>query len=337
MVFAEINDKGEICMCTALAYKTKDFYFGRNMDYEYSYQESITVTPRNYPFHFSRTGSMPKHYALIGMAYVVGDYPLYYDAVNEKGLGMAGLNFPGNAFYMPEEEGKDNVASFEFIPWILGQCKDLGEAEKLLERVHLADISFSPELPPSPLHWMIADKNGSIVVEQTEDGLKIYENPVGILTNNPVFDQQMFNLNNYMGLSASSPENHFSDDLELSVYSRGMGALGLPGDLSSASRFVKAAFTKMNSISGSSESESISQFFHILASVAQQRGCVQVADEKYEITIYSCCCNADKGIYYYTTYENSQITAVDMHRENLEGSQPVLYPLIEGQQIHWQN
>ena len=274
---------------------------------------------------------------MIGMAYVVEDYPLYYDAVNEKGLGMAGLNFPGNAFYMPEEKGKDNVAYFEFIPWVLGQCADLAQARKLLERVHLADISFSPELSPSPLHWIIADKNGSIIVEQTKAGLRIYEDPVGVLTNNPPFDQQLFNLNNYMGLSAKTPENRFSKDLELSVYSRGMGAMGLPGDLSSASRYVKAAFTKMNSISGSSESESISQFFQILGSVAQQRGCVQVGEGMYEITIYSCCCNADRGIYYYTTYENSQITAVDMHREDLEGSQLVLYPLIEGQQIHWQN
>ena len=323
-------------MCTAIAYKTKDFYFGRNMDYEYSYQESVTVTPRNYPFNFRKAGSMPQHHAMIGMAYVVEDYPLYYDAVNEKGLGMAGLNFPGNAFYMPEEKGKDNVASFEFIPWVLGQCADLAQARKLLERVHLADISFSPELSPSPLHWIIADKTGSIIVEQTKAGLRIYEDPVGVLTNNPPFDQQLFNLNNYRGLSAKTPENRFSKDLELLVYSRGMGAMGLPGDLSSASRYVKAAFTKMNSISGSSESESISQFFQILSSVAQQRGCVQV-EGMYEITIYSCCCNADRGIYYYTTYENSQITAVDMHREDLEGSQLVLYSLIEGQQIHWQN
>jgi choloylglycine hydrolase len=116
-----------------------------------------------------------------------------------------------------------------------------------------------------------------------------------------------------------------------------MGALGLPGDLSSASRFVKVAFTKMNSLSGDSESESISQFFHILGSVEQQRGCVHMGEGKYEITLYTSCCNTDKGIYYYTTYENSQITAVDMHREDLEGNVPVSYPLITGQQIKYQN
>ena len=120
-------------------------------------------------------------------------------------------------------------------------------------------------------------------------------------------------------------------------YSRGMGGLGLPGYLSSTSRFVKAAFTRLNSCSGDSESESISQFFHILGSVYQQRGCVDVGEEEYEITIYSSCCNTDKGIYYYTTYENSQITGVDMHKENLQGDQLVTYPLVKGQQIRMEN
>ena len=116
-----------------------------------------------------------------------------------------------------------------------------------------------------------------------------------------------------------------------------MGGIGLPGDLSSVSRFVKAAFTKLNSISGWSESESISQFFHILGSVAQQRGCVCMQEGIYEITIYSSCCNMDKGIYYYTTYENSQITAVNMYNEDLESEELVSYPLIKGQQINKQN
>jgi len=93
----------------------------------------------------------------------------------------------------------------------------------------------------------------------------------------------------------------------------------------------------MNSVSGSSELESISQFFHILGSVDQQRGCCDVGDEKYEITLYTSCCNADKGIYYYTTYENHQITAVDMNRENLNDTHLVRYPLIYGEQIKMQN
>ena len=324
-------------MCTAVTYNTKDHYFGRNLDLEYSYNETVTITPRNYPFRFRKVNSIDKHYALIGMAYVKDNYPLYYDAINEKGLGMAGLNFEGNAFYEEEKEDKDNIAPFEFIPWILSQCANVYEARSLLNKINIAKINFSEQLPASPLHWIIADKEKSITVESVKDGLKIYENSVGVLTNNPTFDIHMFNLNNYISLSAEKPINNFCKGLNLDTYSRGMGGLGLPGDLSSCSRFVKATFTKMNSLSGCSESESISQFFHILTSVEQQRGCVHMGDEKYEITIYSSCCNMDKGIYYYTTYENNQITGVDMNKENLDDTSLTSYDLIKGQQILMQN
>ena len=324
-------------MCTAATYQTKGFYMGRTLDYEFSYGDEITVTPRHYEFQFRHMGSVSSHYAMIGMAHVAGDYPLYYDAMNEKGLGMAGLNFVGNADFQEVDDTRDNVAQFEFIPWILCQCATLEEAKKLLSRMNLVGTPFSPQLPTAQLHWLIADKTGSLTVECMTDGLHVYDNPVGVLTNNPPFDKQLFHLNDFMHLSPKQPENTFSQDLNLQTYSRGMGALGLPGDLSSASRFVRVAFTKLNSRSGDSENESVSQFFHILGSVDQQRGCCEVADGKYEITLYTSCCSAETGIYYYTTYENHQISGVDMYRENLDGNTLARYPLINGEQIHMQN
>lgn len=324
-------------MCTAVTYKTKNHYFGRTLDLEHSYKETVTVTPRNFSFSFCREKSLQQHYAMIGMAFVVDNYPLYYDATNEKGLSMAGLNFPGNADYKPEADGKDNIAPFEFIPWILGQCATVVETREKLERINLVKINFRDDMPLAELHWIISDREESITVECTGDGLKVYDNPVGVLTNNPGFDIQMFHLNNYMNLSVEPPVNNFSQKLKLEPYCRGMGAMGMPGDLSSESRFVRAAFTKMNSVSGDSESESISQFFHILGAVSQQRGCVRIGEGEYEMTIYSSCCNTDRGIYYYTTYENNQITGVDMHRENLNGSTLAAYPLVQGQQVRMQN
>lgn len=324
-------------MCTAATYKTNDFYFGRTLDYEFSYGDQVVITPRRYKFDFTCEGESESHYAIIGMAYVAENYPLYYDAMNEKGLCMAGLNFVGNAVFHDKQENKHNAAQYELIPFVLSRCSSVAEAKELLENTVITGIPFNEKLPVAQLHWIISDRNGSITVESVADGVKIYDNPVGVLTNNPPFPQQMFNLNNYMGLSPKSPKNTFSDKLELNMYSRGMGAMGLPGDLSSQSRFVRAAFTKMNSQSGSSESESISQFFHILGSVDQQRGCCEVAEGKYEITIYTSCCNADKGIYYYTTYENSRITGVDMNKENLDSDSLIIYPLINGQQIKMMN
>ncbi len=324
-------------MCTAAAYQTKDFYFGRTLDYDTSYGEEVTVTPRNYSFCFRSMGNMEHHYAIIGMAHVAENYPLYYDAMNEKGLGMAGLNFVGNADYKEEMPGRDNVAQFEFIPWILGQCSTVKEAKVLLERVNLMNMPFRENMALAQLHWLIADSREAVTVEAVKEGVKVYDNPVGVLTNNPPFQEQMFQLNNYMQLSAKQPRNCFSAQLPLRTYSLGMGALGLPGDLSSQSRFVRAAFVKMNSVCGDSQAESVSQFFHILGSVEQQRGCCDLGDGNYEITIYTSCCSAAQGIYYYTTYENRQITGVNMYKENLESSQLVRYPLIQGEQIKMQN
>ena len=324
-------------MCTAITYKTKDFYFGRTLDYEYSYKEEITITPRNYKFNFKNESIITNHYAIIGMAYVAENYPLYYDAINEKGLGMAGLNFVGNAYYNESIQGKDNIAQFEFIPWILSQCSTANEARKLIQKINILNIPFSSQLPLAKLHWLISDENESITVEVVKEGIKIYNNPVGVLTNNPPFDKQLFALNNYINLSNESPKNKFADGLELQQYSRGMGAIGLPGDLSSQSRFVRASFVKMNSVSGESENESVSQFFHILNAVEQQRGCCKLDDGKYEITIYTSCCNATKGIYYYTTYDNHQINAVDMNREDLDGEEIIRYSLIKGEHINYQN
>ena len=223
-------------MCTAATYKTKDFYFGRTLDYEFSYGDEVVITPRNYPFHFRHIDAIESHYAMIGMAHVVNNDPLYYDAFNECGLAMAGLNFVGNAAYYDIEEGKDNIAQFEFIPWILGTCANLEEAKTTLIHMNLTNTPYSEQFPLAQLHWIIADQSGAITVEAMEDGMHIYENNVGVLTNNPPFNIQMFLLNQYMNLSPKQPENLFAKDIDLDQYSRGMGAIGLPGDLSSSSR-----------------------------------------------------------------------------------------------------
>lgn len=339
----DIKKRG-VLMCTAATYKTKDFYFGRTLDYEFSYGEEIVIMPRNYPIPFRFEETDRKHYAIIGTAHVADGYPMFYDAVNEKGLGMAGLNFVGNAVYrqeiLPTESGTEKAAQaaqYEFITWILSRCANVSQAREKLETLNLTETPYSEMLPAAQLHWILADEEEAITVESVADGLKIYDNPVGVLTNNPPFDMQMFNLNNYRNLSEKNPQNTFDPKIPLAEYSRGMGALGLPGDLSSMSRFVRVAFTKLHSISGASEGESVSQFFHILGSVEQQRGCCEVADGKYEITIYTACYNASRGIYYYTTYDNSRITAIDMHREDLNGESLVRFPMLTKTDILWQN
>lgn len=321
-------------MCTVLSFTKGNHYFGRNLDLEDSYGERVCILPRNAPVVYRHGGAAERHYAMIGMAVVVDGMPLYYDAVNEKGLCMAGLNFPGNACYHPKQTGKDNIAPFEFIPWLLGQCADLGQVRERLNRLNLVDTPYSERIPLAPLHWMISDREGSLVVESTAEGIGVYENPVRVLTNNPPFPYQLFHLNNYRALSASTPENHLN--VPLDVYCQGLGGLGLPGDLSSMSRFVRTVFHCQMSQCQESEDSCVSQCFHLLGSVEMPKGSCHV-EKGVDYTVYSCCVSADTGRYYYTTYDNRQITCVDLNKEDLEGTALLIFPVVKEQNILCQN
>lgn len=318
-------------MCTAIHFTPHGKYFGRNLDLEYHYNEEVTVTPRGFDFKFKAPVRYSSRYAIIGMATSVDGYPLYYDAANEKGLSMAGLNFPGNAVYNPECQGFYNIAPFEFIPFILSQCADMTEAMDLLGKINLIDRNFNQKYPLTPLHWMIADRHRSVTVEPLKDGLKIYENKIGVLTNNPPFEFHLQNLCNYSHLSNSTPSNHFATPL--TPYSKGLGAFGLPGDGSSLSRFVRAAFHKSNAVCEHAKEAEVNQFFHILGVVEQPRGAVRCDDGTYHITVYSSCCDLETGVYYYTTYENRKITGVDLFAENLDGTEIISYSIISKRPI----
>lgn len=317
-------------MCTALAYGR---LFGRTFDLEHSYHEQVVVVPRRFPLSFHLMPPSSTHHAIIGMAHVEESTPLFYDAVNEAGLAMAALNFPFSAAYSPVKDGFDNVAPFELIPWVLGRCSTVEQARQLLECVNVTGMDFSPRLPSTPLHWFIADSNQALVAEPLSDGLHLYNDPVGVLTNEPPFPIQLSRLSDYLSLSAQPPENRFSTVLSLAARSRGMGAMGLPGDWSSQSRFVRAAFTAHNS----STPADVTQFFHLMSTVEVPRGCVRLEDGKEVISIYTSCCDLASGVYHYTTYENRQITTVDMHRHDSDGSDLICYPLVSAQQIHRQN
>ncbi len=327
-------------MCTSIAMKTKDFYFGRTLDLECGFGERVVITPRNYPFFFREAGVMLNHYAMIGISSVSDGYPLYAEAANEKGLCMAGLNFPDNAFYSETcKKNKEAIASFELIPRILGTCSTVAEAEKVIETIDIISIPFSSSLPASPLHWHIADSERSITLESVESGLNVYDNPVGVLTNNPVFHFQMTNLSQYLNLTAEYPKDRFGNNsvCPLSPFGQGFGAIGLPGDNSPASRFVRTAFYKNNSVCEDTEASSVTQFFHLLDSVSIVRGSVLTPDGKYDQTIYSCCVNASQGTLYYKTYENSRITAVMMKSEDLNQKKIIEYPLRTEQDFFMQN
>lgn len=326
-------------MCTGLSLTNgNNFYFGRNLDLELDYPTDVVITPRNYGFKFRHVDDMPTHHAMIGMGMVQGGYPLYFEGMNEKGLGMAGLAFWTSCHYFPVTEGKDNVASFELIPYVLGQCETVAQARKLFETINICDDSFAPGMPASPLHWIISDGKETIVVEQTKaDGLKVYDDPFDVLTNEPPFPYHRYNASSYCNVCPHI-ENYDSTRFAKNFpgfikFGAGMGSHGVPGGLDSISRFIKVAFTRLNSRCADDEQHNVSQFFHILYSVVQTDGSDEVKPDEFEITQYSCCCNMKTLRYYYTTYNNMSLNAVDLFDHDLDADSCTSIPLIKDMQV----
>lgn len=300
-------------MCTSIAMRTTSFYFGRNLDLEYDFGQRVVITPRYYPFHFRCEAPAREHPAIIGMATVAGGYPLYAEASNEHGLCIAGLNFPDNAHYFAEAtESKRSISPFELIPWLLCHCRTVAEAKELLQKTRLVNVPFSDTLPLTPLHWHIADSQRSIVAEPTASGLRIYDNPVDVLTNNPPFPFHQANLCRYLHLTPTPPHNYLHGIEGVAPFGAGMGAIGLPGDCSSPSRFVRAAYLLHHSHCEGGETSAVNQFFHLLSGVEMARGSVILDCGKYEITRYSSCYSAAEKIYYYTTYEDRRIRPIPL-------------------------
>ena len=214
-------------MCTAIF---DGRMFGRTLDLERSYGESVVLTPRHLPLRFLRELPLSSHGAILGCAHLSEGVPLYYDAMNEWGLGMAALSFPHFSVYHPPKAVAKNLASFELIPWILAQCHSLREARALLETVHLTSDGFSPSLPPTPLHWLLADETGAVVIESVAEGLMVYDDPFGVLSNAPDFPFHQALASFFRHLGATPPDNRLVPKVDLPRLSRGMGGLGLPGD-----------------------------------------------------------------------------------------------------------
>lgn len=299
-------------MCTCFTYLNHDFYVGRNLDLDCTFNEQVVVMPRKFKFPYKYVDVQQK-YALMGMATVMDGVPLFAEAMNEKGLVMCGLQFSENAVYFPFQEDKENITSFEIIPWLLSQCACLDEARALLDHLHIVDTCFKENVPTSPLHWMISDENESIVIESCHDGLHIYENPLGVMTNNPPFPFHLWNANQYMNCTKAYPENRFSQDTNFKPFGVGMGAFGLPGDSSSSSRFVRTCFLKENMTSSGNEVDNVQQCFRVLNQVSMIKGCVNTLNHRDDYTTYSCVMNASCGLYYYMTYENFKITKLAMY------------------------
>ena len=317
-------------MCTGLALETKDglHLFGRNMDIEYSFNQSIIFIPRNFKcVNKSNKKELTTKYAVLGMGTIFDDYPTFADGMNEKGLGCAGLNFPVYVSYSKEDiEGKTNIPVYNFLLWVLANFSLVEEVKEALKNANIVDIPISENIPGK-----------SIVVEQTKEKLNVFDNNIGVLTNSPTFDWHVANLNQYVGLRYNQVPEFKLGDQSLTALGQGTGLVGLPGDFTPASRFIRVAFLRDAMIKNDKDSIDLIEFFHILNNVAMVRGSTRTVEEKSDLTQYTSCMCLEKGIYYYNTYENNQINAIDMNKENLDGNEIKTYKYNKTLSINYVN
>ncbi|MBR3879494.1 MAG: choloylglycine hydrolase family protein [Clostridia bacterium] len=304
-------------MCTAIFDNKFGGFFGRTLDLEYSLGQEVIKTEKGTPLSFMYEGEINARFSYIGMAHrarreVGGEkIPLYFDGMNECGLAVAALNFFGFARYNDRAERCRNLASFEVVPYLLSSCGNVDCVRKLLSCANITADAFSESLPPTPLHFMVADRERSIVIEQTAKGLEIYDDPVGVMTNSPGFDYHMLRLADYSALSAKPPENTLCEWVDLPQYSRGLGGVGLPGDFSSSSRFIRAVFLKNHTLMPSeafvqkgNESLALDRFLHIISGVSVPLGCIMTNKKMPVCTVYTSACDLDNLTYHYFSYSD---------------------------------
>ena len=228
-------------------------------------------------------------YKVMGMTTgFVQNYPLLYDGINEYGLCVGGLAF----------EDKVNIPAFDFIFQILGKYKSVKEVKEVLKNVNISDTQYSPEFPNSDLHWFICDINDSIIVEQTEKGLEIYDGD--IMTNNPPYPQQLQMNRISLNVNKDYPKP------PKAYKTRGGETYGLLGDYTSMTRFTRLTYFKEKMIKSSNPFDDVISTFHLLSSVEQAYGATPV-DDKFEYTIYSVVYDMNKKSMYIKSYDDCNV------------------------------
>lgn len=311
-------------MCTGVRFSddSGNMYFGRNLDWSEGYGQKVVVTPRGYSYNSAFLGDMkPQHGAIIGMAIVVENTPLYFDCANEAGLAIAGLNFPGYASYAPEAvDGKTNVAAYEFPLWVTMNFDSVDAVEKALKNTAIVAKPINEQFPVSQLHFIIGDAKRSIVVEYTENGMEIFENDVDVLTNQPGYGWHKENLRNYMNLFPQMPKEVRWREAKMTAFGSGSLMRGIPGDYYAPSRFVRVAYLNTHYPVKSGEADNVARLFHTLTGVAMIEGAAEMGDGKSEITVYTGGYSSASKTYYYNTYEDPAIKSVKMGDYDLDAA-----------------
>ena len=300
-------------MCTSIYYETKNHthFLARTLDF--AQEMNLTPVIIKNGHHFASQADphgFTSKYTFLG----AGRGETFADGLNEQGLGIASLYFNENAVYSPKAKpGAINLASTEVISWVLGNVASVAEFKRVADRINVCQIANEFVKGVMPLHWILYDRQGgNLVVEITKSGMHLYDNPVGVMTNSPTFPWQLTNLSHYSNLQPNDFPAKKYGNYQIVSDGPGNGALGLPGDYTSTSRFVRTAFLRQYTDQAADARAGLVTLNHILNNVDIPRGVKVGENGLTDYTQYKGFMDLDHLTYYYLPYGQLTMSKVSL-------------------------
>lgn len=310
--------------CTGITLTAKDsaYLVARTIEWGGSELNSqYVIVPRGYtgrsyiPGYTLEGMELVAKYGYVGLA--VEQKEFVVEGLNEAGLSAGLFYFPGYGKYEAYDESRKQqcVTDFQLVSWILGTCATVDEVKEIVPKALI--VAIDPRA--STVHWRFADASGRQIVLEIVDGKPcFYENKLGVLTNSPGFEWQMTNLNNYVNLLAGTAQPRKWGVSQLSSFGAGSAFLGLPGDVTPPSRFVRAAFYQTTAPIPATAEDAVRQGFQILNNFDIPVG-VEFADGKIPVDIpsatqWTTATDITNRVIYYRTMYNSAIRCIDLSR-----------------------
>ena len=320
----------KINMCTAITLQSEQMenFFGRTMDFSYDIEPQLYVVPKYYVWNNNlNMQKFYNYYSFIGIGQESDGILGFFDGVNEQGFAAAALYFAGYAEYQTDIKyiGKEPVSSLDFLHYILGKCGSVEELKEILQDICLIGLPDPVTQTIAPLHWIATDKSGEcVVIEQTEKGLEIFQNPIGVMVNSPDFQWHMTNLRNYMNVSPKQTNKAHWGGIQLKPFGQAGGTVQLPGGYTSPERFIRTAYQKTHIQTPRDRIETISTCFHIMESVSISKGVVITDRDTYDYTKYIAFINTNTCEYFFKTYDNTQIAKASLWDDYKISTRPIL-------------
>ncbi|KRL23025.1 choloylglycine hydrolase family protein [Lentilactobacillus kisonensis] len=323
-------------MCTSVTFlsKTGDNFLARTMDFGFELKGRPVVMPRDQTLPSDVLDSKYHlKYGFVGAGRNLGHYILV-DGVNEKGVSAAALYFSGEAKFADQPKaGKINIAPHEVLNLILGNASSCQELGTLLKQLNIVNAPIQLMGKSVPLHWIVTDRTGeSDVLEVTESGIHYMKNPVGVMTNSPDFNWHLKNLSNYTELKPTPHPARNYDGYQVSSFGPGSGALGMPGDYTSVSRFIRTVYMREYTDQMTTD-QTVTELSHVLNAVEIPKGVKIKQDGTEDYTQYRGYMDTQNLTYYMQPYTDQTMYQVTLTEELMSKPVPTEFPLADQQQF----